>query len=39
MRNKVAMTFDLNSRQLITKSKLLFLPDYIVEPKKTYVHS
>lgn len=34
MRNKVALTFDLNSKQLITKSKLLFLPDYIVEDKK-----
>lgn len=33
MRNKVAVTFDLNSKQLITKSKLLFLPDYTVEHK------
>lgn len=33
MKNKVAMTFDLKSKQLITKSKLLFLPDYKVEHK------
>lgn len=33
MRNKVAVAFDLNSKQLITKPKLLFLPDYIVEHK------